>query len=231
MATSSPITAAVVSTTPGVVPTSTPGIIPTTSTPTTTTTIPTPSTVVQAISSTIAHSSATSSSPSNTAAFKTVYVTVTATPKGDQSINGSGLDDGAVVGIAFGGIVLLALIGAIAYHIIRRRRRKAESHVEIPSTTGSRGNLTEEKSSTDALWQSEGYQSEGFVSPSETVYEMEVPAPKAVVRRPELMGRPRDLERGSSLIDSRHIMSRGRPLRRGQGSTRYSANDPALIAK
>ena len=232
MATSSIVTTLAPSALLTAEPTSTPASI-STGTPIDTTTLKPASTTIPGSSTFAASSSHTfSEKPPN----KTVYVTVTASPKAnnDDTIGGTGLNGYALIGISIAGFLLLVIIGLIAFYTLRRRRRrKRRMLMEIPSSTGSRGHIMEEKSSSDAAGMYERRGSDSFNASSSGLYEMEVPAPKAVVTRPELGGRsaPRDLERGLSLIDSRHIMSRGRPVRRGPSLARYSTNDLEQTSK
>ena len=162
-----------------------------------------------------------STTASNTPLYKTVYVTTTATPSAsrDHTIGGSGLTIGALIGIAIAGFALLLIIIGIIFYLLRRRRKTNRMHLEIPSSSGSRGHIVEEKRSSD--FQCEyAWSADQVPRYSEhIVHELEVHAPKQVVKRPELDGRsrPRDLERGASQLAARNIMSRGRPVRRGTG--------------
>jgi hypothetical protein len=162
-------------------------------------------------SSSLPASSVVSSSESPR--YKTIYVTKTALP--DSNAASLDLPPGAIAGIAVGGAVFLVLVIGLVYLLLRRRRNRIFESSDVPSTSGSQTTVVGKKSEVDM--------SEMFGTRDQPIYE----ANSKVVHEmegsmPELDGRSLSLESAQSpttaaMIASRHIMSRGRPVKRDKG--------------
>ena len=160
--------------------------------------------------------SASSASPQ----YKTVYVTRTAEP--NSNAGSPALQPGAIAGIAVGGVVFLALVVGLVYCILRKRRRKVIESADVPRSSGSQTTFVAEKDDANV---SELYGSQRrpvYEASSKVVYEMEAPLPELEGRAAELEGRSFSLESEQSpttptIAQSRHIMSRGRPIRGKKG--------------
>jgi hypothetical protein len=143
--------------------------------------------------------------------YKTVYVTKTAEP--NSNAPSSDLPPGAIAGIAVGGVAVLTLIIGLVYFLLRRRRKKVLESSDASSTSGSQTTVVGKKSEGDM---SELYGTRDqpmYEANSFAVYEMEASVP-------ELDGRTFSLESVQSPMSeaaARHIMSRGRPIKRDKG--------------
>jgi hypothetical protein len=149
-----------------------------------------------------------------------VYVTRTAEPNSNAGL--SELQPGAIAGIAVGGVVFLALIVGLVYFILRKRRRKVLESADVPRSSGSQTTFVADKDGANV---SELYGSQHqpvYEASSKVVYEMEASFPELEGETAELEGRSFSLESEQSpttptMAQSRHIMSRGRPIRGKKG--------------
>lgn len=143
--------------------------------------------------------------------YKTIYVTKTAEP--DSDVGTSDLQPGAVAGIAVGGAAGIVLIIGIVYFLLPRRRRRAAEIIKLPSSSGSQSStVVAEKNGGDMMEAYGTHEQRIYETQGKLIYELEA-------SMPELDGRSFSMESALSppdaaMIASRHIMSRGRPVRR-----------------
>ena len=161
-----------------------------------------------------------SSSSSASPQYKTVYVTKTAEP--NSNAGSSGLQPGAIAGIAVGGVVFLALFVGLIYFVLRRRRRKVLESADVPRSSGSQTTFVAEKDGANVSELHGSQHQPVYEASSKVVYEMEASMPELEGKTSELEGRSFSLESEQSpttptMAQSRHIMSRGRPIRGKKG--------------
>ena len=153
--------------------------------------------------------------------YKTVYVTTTAhAASGSGTVGQSDLTVGAIAGIAVGGLVALIAICLLAFYLLRRRKQRSIP-TQPPSSTGSRGDIVAEKDNMEITEMGDGHGRVIHEAPGGVAYELEAPVAEMESKQPELHSRSISFDSEGSpttptMIDSRHVMSRGRPVRRGE---------------